>query len=337
MEFNKINDSIFNQTKNKQSQLLQVEYETEKKDNDIKMKEQEIQVLTQQDLLRQASLKKANFVRDVTFGGILMLFVITGLIYKQYRNKQKSNRAIMLSNEIITQKNQVITHKNELLQHLLTEKEWLLKEVHHRVKNNLHTVICLLESQAAYLENDALKAIEKSQHRIYAMSLIHQKLYQSEDIRTIDMKKYLPEFIQYLSDSFDTSNQIRFQLDIEPLKLSAAQAIPIALIINEAVTNSIKYAFPCNKKGEISIAIHQLGDQIKLEIADNGVGMNPNIKNTELNSLGLELIKGLSEEIRGHIEFENNMGTKISVTFKYDTLMELENHLDMPLEKTVYT
>ena len=266
-----------------------------------------------------------------------MLLIITGLIYKQYRNKQKSNLAIMQSNEIITQKNQVITHKNELLEHLLTEKEWLLKEVHHRVKNNLHTVICLLESQAAFLENDALKAIEKSKHRIYAMSLIHQKLYQSEDIRTIDMKTFLPEFIQYLSDSFDASNRVRFQLDMEPLELSVAQAIPVALIINEAVTNSIKYAFPYNRKGEISIAIYQIEDQMKLEVADNGIGMNPNLKDTELNSLGLELMKGLSEEIRGHIEFENNMGTKISVTFKMDTLMQFGDHLIMPLEKEVFT
>src|SRR5258705_13014161 len=121
--------------------------------------------------------------------------------------------------EIVRKQNALILEKNQQLEHMLVEKNWLLKEVHHRVKNNLHTVICLLESQAEFLENDALKANEKSQHRIYAMSLIHQKLYQTEDVKTIDMKKYLPEFIQYLSDSFDTSNQIRFQLDIEPLKL----------------------------------------------------------------------------------------------------------------------
>jgi len=312
---NKIKDSIYSETRSRQAQQLQVQFETAKKEDEIKL-------LNQKRKLEQASLEQANLVKNVTIGGIILALIIAGLFYRQYRQKRKANL--------------VVTHKNELLQHLLTEKEWLLKEVHHRVKNNLHTVICLLESQAAYLENDALKAIEKSQHRIYAMSLIHQKLYQSEDIKTINMKEYLPEFIQYLGDSFDTSSQIRFQLDIEPIKLSAAQAIPIALIINEAVTNSIKYAFPYNRKGEISIVMHRVEDQIKLEVADNGIGMNANIKDTELNSLGLELIKGLSEEIRAHIEFENNMGTKISVTFKRDELVEFENNLVMPLEKEVY-
>ncbi|HTE09521.1 MAG TPA: sensor histidine kinase [Chitinophagaceae bacterium] len=312
---NKIKDSIYSETRSRQAQQLQVQFETAKKEDEIKL-------LNQKRKLEQASLEQANLVKNVTIGGIILALIIAGLFYRQYRQKRKANL--------------VITHKNELLQHLLTEKEWLLKEVHHRVKNNLHTVICLLESQAAYLENDALKAIEKSQHRIYAMSLIHQKLYQSEDIKTINMKEYLPEFIRYLGDSFDTSNQVRFQLDIEPIKLSATQAIPIALIINEAVTNSIKYAFPFNRKGEISIAMHRVRDQIKLEVADNGIGMNASIKDTELNSLGLQLIKGLSEEIRAHIEFENNMGTKISVTFYLDTLMEFENNVVMPLEKEVY-
>jgi len=316
-------DSSLAESKQRDIQKLLIQFESKEKEDKIRIKDQNIALLNQKATLQQVELSRTNLIKNITIGSVFFLLVISFLLYLQYRSKKRSN--------------QIILQKNEALQQLVTEKEWLLKEDHHRVKNNLHTVICLLESQAAYLENDALKAIEKSQHRIYAMSLIHQKLYQSEDIKTIDMKKYLPEFIQYLSDSFDTSNQIRFQLDIEPLKLSVAQAIPIALIINEAVTNSIKYAFPYNRKGEISIAIYQIGNQMKLEVADNGIGMNPNLKGTELNSLGLELMKGLSEEIRGHIEFENNKGTKISVTFKMDTLMEFENHLLMPLEKEVYT
>src|SRR5258708_6671968 len=156
--FNKIKDSMFTATKSQKTKQLYGQFEKEKKENQIRL-------LNERSKLEQANLKQANLVKNVTIGGIILVLIIAGLLYRQYRQKQKANLAV--------------NQKNELLQHLLTEKEWLLKEVHHRVKNNLHTVICLLESQAYYLENDALKAIENSQHRIYAMSLIHQKIYQS--------------------------------------------------------------------------------------------------------------------------------------------------------------
>jgi two-component sensor histidine kinase len=112
---------------------------------------------------------------------------------------------------------------------LVKEKEWLLREVHHRVKNNLYTVICLLESQATYLENDALLAIQNSGRRIYAMSLIHQKLYHTEDVRVIDMESYITEFVYYLQDSFGSPPNIRIDLHIEPLTLGIAHAIPLGL------------------------------------------------------------------------------------------------------------
>ena len=200
---------------------------------------------------------------------------------------------------------------------MVEEKEWLLKEVHHRVKNNLHTIICLLESQAIYLENDALEAMEKSQNRIYSMSLIHQKLYQSDDIQTIDMASYIPELVQYLKDSFDTlSKQVYFNLKIDKISLTQTIAIPIALIINEAITNSIKYAFPGKSGGEILISLQDENESIKLELADNGIGMNNDITNAESVSLGLQLIKGLSKEIQGDLKIETEHGVRITIIFK---------------------
>jgi two-component sensor histidine kinase len=273
--------------------------------------------------LQQNKLQQANLMRNVTIGGILALFIIVFLLFRQYRHKQQSNI--------------LISQKNEVLQHLLNEKEWLLKEVHHRVKNNLHTVICLLESQAAYLENDALKAIENSQHRIYAMSLIHQKLYQSDDVKTIDMSIYLPEFVQYLNDGFGTQRQIRFQLAIEPLMLGLSQAIPIALIINESVTNSIKYAFPENRNGIIEINMHQIKGRIRLVIADNGIGINPEIANNPTDSLGLKLINGLSEDINATINFVNDNGTRITIMFNFDPLNDSNNLSTKIKEKEVYS
>ena len=241
----------------------------------------------------------------------LLLFAILGFVgCRFYRYKQKDNDSILKSHKLVEL-------KNKQLELLVEEKEWLLKEVHHRVKNNLHTIICLLESQAAFMENDALEAMENSQNRIYTMSLIHQKLYQSDDIQTIDMSIYIPELLQYLKDIFDTSSdQICFHINIAQISLSQTIAIPIALILNEAVTNSIKYAFPGNTGGEIWVSLQEENSSIKLELADNGVGITNNIQDIEPLSLGLQLIKGLSKEIQGDLIIKSEGGVKITMIFK---------------------
>lgn len=300
-QYTALNDSISNVVKTRQLHQLQVQYETEKKEQSILQKDEEIKTLEQTDLLRQANVRQAHFIRNISVAATLLLLALGVLLYRQYRQKQRAS--------------QLVAMQNKQLQHLLKEKEWLLKEVHHRVKNNLHTVICLLESQAAFLENDALKAIESSQHRIYAMSLIHQKLYQVEDVKTIEMNYYLPEFVQYLKDSFGITDKIYFRTEVEPVSLDVSVAVPIALILNEAVTNSIKYAFPGNRKGTIDVIMYHEAGEIVLEIADNGIGIDKNIKDQTLNSLGVELMKGLSEDINGRIDFTSDEGTKITVRF----------------------
>ncbi len=314
-KYSALKDSIFSAKKSSQLQSLQVKYETDKKETDIRTRDQQIEALKQNDLLRQSNLEQAHLIRNITIALLVILLASGGLVYKQYRQKQKSAELIAETNKVISQKNLDITQKNEALEQLVTEKEWLLKEVHHRVKNNLHTVICLLESQAAYLESDARQANEVSQQRIYAMSLIHQKIYQSEDIKSIDMSVYLPEFIKYLDDSFGNNEQIHFEVDIDPVQLDISQAVPVALIINEAVTNSIKYAFPGNRRGTIEITMHRDDDQITLIIADNGIGIDSSLINSVSDSLGLQLIRGLTKDIKAWLQFDNTDGTKISIVF----------------------
>ena len=299
--YKKLADSNYIISRTRQAEELQVKYATAEK-------ESQIALLNQKAKLEKANLNKAMLIRNVTMGGIVLVVIIAGLLYRQNRLRKKNNR--------------IITQKNELLERLLIEKEWLLKEVNHRVKNNLHMVISLLESQAVYLENDALKAMETSKHRIFSMSLIHQKLYQSEDVKTIDMSVCLPELVSYLRDSFDAGRHIHFNLEIDPVQLSVTQAIPLALVLNEAVTNSVKYAFPGNSLGEISIKMRQTGEDIELIIRDNGIGMVKVRDDTDIDSLGLNLMRGLIEEINGQIQFENNNGTIIAITFKVDLLVE---------------
>ncbi|WP_426667430.1 sensor histidine kinase [Mucilaginibacter sp. McL0603] len=307
--YKKLGDSYFVISKIRQAEELQVKYATEEK-------ESQIALLNQKAKLEQVNLNKARLIKNVTIGGIVLVLIIAGLLYRQSRLRKKNNRTITVQNKLIT-------HKNGQLQNLVAEKDWLLKEVNHRVKNNLHMVISLLESQAMYLENDdALKAMETSKHRIFSMSLIHQKLYQSEEVKTIDMSIYLPEFVNYLRDSFDAGKHIHFSLEVDPVQLSIAQAIPLALVLNEAVTNSIKYAFPGKRRGEISVKMQQTGEYIELIISDNGVGMVKATEDIDIDSLGLKLMRGLVEEISGQIQFENNHGTIITITFKTDLLVE---------------
>jgi two-component sensor histidine kinase len=278
---------------------LTVRYAAEKKDKDIK-------ILRQHGALQLVELKQNKFTRNIMMAGTAVLLIILILLFSQFRLKQRTN------NEM--------NKRNVALKRLVDEKEWLIKEVHHRVKNNLQIVISLLQSQAAYLETDALKAIETSQNRIYTMSLIHQKLYQSEDIQTINMAGYIPELIKYLKDSFDNSNKIDFKIKIDEINLDASIAIPLALIINEAVTNSIKYAFPDNRPGVISIFLHEQSESLRLELADHGIGMDKNLFNENSISLGFQLIKGLTKEIHGDVSIKSNNGVKITILFKKQPL-----------------
>ncbi|OOG76711.1 hypothetical protein B0E43_06845 [Algoriphagus sp. A40] len=267
---------------------LQIQYETVQKDQDI-------QLLTKESELREAELSRANLLRNISIGGLALLLTILGLLYSRYQVKQKAN---------------------DQLKHLLTEKEWLLKEVHHRVKNNLQTVLSLLESQSRHLSEEALYAIQDSQNRVYAMSLIHKKLYQSTDIASINMEEYLRELIQHLHESLMVSRVIPVSLDLDRVELDVSQAVSLGLIVNEAITNSMKYAFPDDMTGSrISISLKELDkQQIELRISDNGVGI-PEHKKKNAGSLGLKLMRGLTEDIDGVFSIASEAGVQVFVRF----------------------
>lgn len=126
----------------------------------------------------------------------------------------------------------------------------------------------------------ALSAIKNSPHRIHSMSLIHQKLYNSENISTINMPNYIKELVEYLRESFSLEQRIRFDVKIDPLELDVAHAVPLGLILNEAITNSIKYVFPEDRTGMIYITLETKAEnQYLLTISDNGIGFDTNLSN----------------------------------------------------------
>jgi two-component sensor histidine kinase len=297
----KYDDTMYKANKVAEIQKLMIQYDAQNKNDQIKL-------LRQKEMLQDTNIKQANKVRDLTIGGLLIFIIAAFIFYRQNLQKQRNSL--------------LIAQKNAQLEKLLTEKEWLLKEVHHRVKNNLYTVICLLEIQAEFLEDDALKAIENCQHRIYAMSLIHQKLYLSEDVKTVNIADYISELVKYLKESFETQQSISYTLDIAPLHLDVSQAMPLGLIINEAVSNSIKYAFPEKRIGIISIKVEVNDHDVIVKLSDNGIGFSKKTELEKLNSLGLKLMRGLSDDINATICFENKNGTHITIIFTPATLSE---------------
>lgn len=288
------------------SSRLNILYETEKKSMDIIK-------LKNQTLLQQSKLRNEVFLRNSMVIFVLLLLIILGLLYKSFRFKKKTNKVLE------TQQDE-INKKNSTLQNLVVEKEWLLREIHHRVKNNLHMVVGLLASQTEFLKNEeALQAISSSQNRIQAMSLIHQKLYQSENLSIIDMPSYIFELTEYLKDSFEIRNRIRFILDIDSFNLPLSHSIPIGLIFNEAVTNAIKYAFPNHKDGIINISLKTEDNKnYVLIIQDNGIGLPADFDPYNNPSLGIKLMHGLSADIEGKFLITNANGTKITLKFIFN-------------------
>ncbi len=316
------------------------------------LKEKDINLLTQQNRVQQT--QRTTLIGGAVLLLIVLTLVYNRYLLKKRSNQQlliqqiklqaqqeelqaqheelqAQQEEMQIQQEEIDQKNQYLSHLNAekdllLIQkdaliaekdQLIEEKQWLLKEIHHRVKNNLQIVMSLLNSQAASLQDKAaLSAIQESQHRVQAMALIHQKLYQSEGIARIPMKAYIEEVVAFLRDSYMISQKVSFRLAIEPIELDVTLAVPLGLIINEAITNAFKYAFPKDRIGTVSIGLHQDSDAMyKLTIADNGVGLPVGFDPSRSRSLGMKLMHGFSNQIGGKLQVRSQKGLHIKLVF----------------------
>lgn len=216
-----------------------------------------------------------------------------------------------------------LTEKKKLERTLIKnieEKEILLKEIHHRVKNNLQIITSLLNLQTNTIEDEKVKAILfQSKTRIESMCKVHEMLYSSKNLSSINYGDYLKDLLDKLIiNAKGESNQISLQLGISNLFLNINTAIPLGLLINELVTNSLKYAFPENGKGIITIKINSINDlQFELIYGDDGIGYAPKISFKDSNSLGFQLIDSLSEQLNGIIKRDfSKKGTHYSLTFE---------------------
>ncbi len=200
----------------------------------------------------------------------------------------------------------------------LKEKEILLKEVHHRVKNNLNIIVSLLNLQSRHIitREQALTVFQESRDRIYAMSLVHEKLYRSMDFSSIDMKDYIHSIAEHHIAALHTETQIGLDIDIKNVYLPINYAIPCGLIINELMTNAMKHAFPQRSQGLIHIQFHrrQTGD-FHLRISDDGIGLPEGMNVHRKTSLGLQIVELLAEQLGGHIQLDPGLGTTFVLTF----------------------
>lgn len=315
--YHQVKDTLFNRDATRKFAEINVKYQTSERENTIyTLKEKE---KDQQQALGQAEMRQYIFL-----SGVVVIMAFGAVLYIRYREKKRSNQMLTMKQQEINQKNlslELMVSDQEILlaekDKLLTEKDWLMKEVHHRVKNNLQLVNSLLSMQSAFLESStAFDAIRESQNRVHTISLIHQKLYIGTDLGNIYMPVYVSELVNFLSDSFDTrTHSIRIENIVDDFYLDIAQTVPLGLILNEAITNAIKYAFD-KTGGEIVVGLQLMHDELViLTITDNGVGLPKNFDPKNNNSLGMKIMKSLSKQLDGELQIKSQSGVKVSLEF----------------------
>lgn len=206
----------------------------------------------------------------------------------------------------------------EQLHKAIQEKEVLLRELHHRVKNNLQVMTSLLGLQSEMLKDKKAKeALRVTQMRVKSIALIHEELYQAKDLANVNFGEYLKLLIENLSEVYNANPRIQFHLDLNGTQLNVDTAVPLGMIVNELVTNSLKYAFPGNRRGNISIQLHPVeGSSYLMVIEDDGVGIGNDFETKQHNSLGMQLVQILAQQLSGKVEIERGQGTRFNVTFK---------------------
>ncbi|OPX60101.1 MAG: sensory histidine kinase AtoS [Methanobacterium sp. PtaB.Bin024] len=217
--------------------------------------------------------------------------------------------------------NQDITDRKiaeEKLKESLEEKEMLVKEIHHRVKNNLMVISSLLNLQSQYIKDkEAFDIFKESQNRARSMALIHERLYRSTDLKKIDFGDYIHTLATDLFHTYVTDpSRVKLNMDVENVMVDINTTVPLGLIVNELVTNSMKYAFPEGETGEIDIEFNKKEDLFTLIVRDTGVGFPEGLNFRNTSSLGLQLVNNLVSQIDGEITLDRSRGTEFKITFK---------------------
>jgi two-component sensor histidine kinase len=214
--------------------------------------------------------------------------------------------------------NKKIQKQNSIIATALSEKDTLLREIHHRVKNNLQVISSLLGIQGRNIKDQKIKdAIQEGRNRVQSMSLIHQNLYKKENLTGIEMADYIKKLGNSINASYNLqTEQVEIRYDVDDITLDVESVVPIGLITNELLTNSIKYAFPDNRKGIIHIRLKNKEDHLLLSISDNGIGLNPDQLQIKEDSFGHSLIKAFRNKLDATIDINGDNGTEVIIKIK---------------------
>ena len=290
--YTEANDSSFTTNKLKQLNEINAKYETEKKN-------QRIELLDSKNKQQTTELKAKKQERNLWLGISILSIIIGSISVYFFLNKKKLSEKL--------------SQKNKIIEQTLGEKDVLLREIHHRVKNNLQIISSLLNMQSRYLDDEKSKeVVSESQNRIKSMSLIHQKLYQEENLTGIETKSYFTELIESLCLSYGV-DQEKVNIEIENIVLDVDTAIPLGLILNEMISNAFKYGV--NKEtGQFSFIFRQnSGEELLIKMQDNGPGIPEDFDIKKSKSYGMKLIKSLSKKLRAEVNFENKSGLLITM------------------------
>lgn len=267
----------------------------------------------QKDILqKQSEIDSSRKIVYLVIAALALALLLAFAFYRNYRHTQKTNR-------IIAQQQLETEEKKRMIEASLTEKETLLKEIHHRVKNNLQIISSLLNLQANRTDDEQLKRIMgEARNRISSMALIHQKIYQSGNLSSVDFQAYIEQMAQSIEANFNNEKKrIMHHVNTNGIVLDIDTSIPLGLIINELLTNSYKYAFANRDSGTITISLREKdAEDLELHVSDDGAGLPVGFDPSTLNSLGLKLVKGLTSQLKGTIRFESNKGTHAFIQFK---------------------
>ncbi|MCB0761912.1 MAG: ATP-binding protein [Flavobacteriales bacterium] len=268
---------------------------------DRAQKEREIAELDTKNELQSIKLNQRNtqLLWSLIGGGVMLVLLL--FILLQYRT--------------IKQRNIRVQEQNQIISRNLAEKELLLREIHHRVKNNLQIVSSLLSIQSREItDKKALEAVNESRNRVKSMALIHQDLYRDDNLIGINAKSYIDKLTRSVFSSYRIDeHRINLKTQIDQLTLDVDTSIPIGLIINELITNSIKYAFPGERTGEISIRLQEEQNALVLEVADDGVGISPAATDREGESFGIKMIKAFASKLDAQWQVQNANGTRVTL------------------------
>ena len=253
----------------------------------------------------EQKLQTLSFQQEQKINQIILAIlglIIMGILFFLYQ-KNRNNR--------------LLKSKNARISQALSEKNALMKEMHHRVKNNLQFISSLLRLQTRHLSDaQAQEVLLSSRTRVLSMALIHEHLYQDQGITTIEMEQYIGKLTKDLMASLQSPQTIiQLETEIDSIIMDVDQAVPIGLIVNELICNSVKHAFPDRSSGQLHLSLLQKEDLIKLAVADNGIGFQEEKLKNGQSSFGLKLVNLLAEKLNANIEWQQKDGTQVILTF----------------------